>query len=372
MKIAQLVPSMESGGVERGCLEISSWLRAQGHEALVVSGGGRLVQNLERSGSRHHHLATGMKNPKALIQALRLRRWLKQARLDILHVRSRMPAWVTKLALAGWRPSRRPRVVTTVHGLYSVSGYSRVMTSGEIVICVSEAVREYVLANYRKVDAEKLRVIPRGIDPGVYFPEYRPDSSWWEAWGRDYPQTMGKRWITLPGRVTRLKGHAPFLRVLTQLEDPDIHGVIVGDVRSVKQAYALEMRELAQRLGVADRVTWVGHRDDLRDILAASSVVVGLSTKPEAFGRTSLEALALGKPVVAFDHGGAAEVLRSMFPNGLVALGNEDDVVSRCRWALEHRPEPTLLPYEYTLEAMLTSIGGVYQDLTQPPHSFLP
>lgn len=367
MKVAQLVPTMESGGVERGCVEVGAWLRRQGHEAIVVSGGGRLVDSLGRVGVRHHQLATGRKHPVAWRQAWRLRRWLARERPDILHVRSRMPAWVARWALAGWPDHRRPRVVTTVHGLYSVSAYSRIMTSGQVVICVSEAARDYVLEHYRGVDPSKLRVIPRGIDPKAYHPGFRPGASWWEAWGRDFPETLGKRWITLPGRVTRLKGHVEFLRALRRMPDPEIHGLIVGDVQSNKRAYATEIRQLAQSLGVSDRVSFVGHRSDLREVLAASSVVVSLSTKPEAFGRTTLEALALGKPVVGFDHGGVREALRAMFPNGLVALGDEEAVASRCVWAMEHRPEPMALPPEYTLDAMLASIGDVYESLTQAP-----
>lgn len=149
--VMQLLPALESGGVERSTIEIAQALAGAGDRALVVSGGGRLVADLEAVGGHHLELEIGRKSLFTLRHVVTLRRLLEQYRPDIVHARSRLPAWIGWLALRGVR-GPRPAFVTTVHGLNSVSGYSAILTRGERVICVSGTVRSHVLAHYPKVD----------------------------------------------------------------------------------------------------------------------------------------------------------------------------------------------------------------------------
>jgi glycosyltransferase involved in cell wall biosynthesis len=143
LTVAQLLPALESGGVERSTLEIAGALAAAGHRALVVSAGGRLLPALEATGARHLALAIGRKSPLVLRHVRRLRRWFADEGVDIVHARSRLPAWLAWRALRGMEPARRPRFVTTVHGLNSPSRYSAIMARGERVVCVSETVRAH-------------------------------------------------------------------------------------------------------------------------------------------------------------------------------------------------------------------------------------
>ena len=145
MKVLQILPAMNAGGVERGTLEVAAHLVKYGHEALVVSSGGRMVSALEALGARHFTLPVHRKNPLSLRQVRPLRQLLEKQRPDIVHIRSRVPGWLAWLAWRGMDPATRPRLVSTVHGFYSVNRYSAIMTKGERVIAVSDSIRDYIL-----------------------------------------------------------------------------------------------------------------------------------------------------------------------------------------------------------------------------------
>lgn len=318
MKVVQVLPALESGGVEQGTLEIARALASAGHESVVVSAGGRLASTLEREGSRHARWDLGRKHPATLMQIGRFRRWLADERPAILHVRSRLPAWISWWAWRRLPATERPRLVTTVHGLYSVGAYSAVMTRGERVVVVSDTARRYVADNYPAVDASKLVLIYRGVDKGRYRRGFEPAPQWLAAWRRQYPELEGKRLVTLPGRMTQLKGHADFIAALeiVRAQLPDVAGVVVGGVEPKHRAYEQKLRQRAPWL------TFTGHRADLREIMAISAAVASFSTHPESFGRTVLEALSLGTPVVGYDHGGVGEVLAQIYPAGRAAAGD--------------------------------------------------
>lgn len=164
LTVVQLLPALHSGGVERSTLEIAAALVAAGHRALVVSAGGRLVQPLLDSGAEHLTLDIGRKSLLTLRHLPTLRRLFAEVGADIVHARSRLPAWLGLYAIRALPAAQRPHWVTTVHGLNSPSRYSAVMTSGERVICVSNTVRDYVQRHYPTVPEQALQVIPRGVD----------------------------------------------------------------------------------------------------------------------------------------------------------------------------------------------------------------
>lgn len=365
MKVLQTLPELNAGGVERGVLEIGRYLAARGHASLVVSNGGVLVPALTGGGSRHFTLPVHRKHPVSLFQAVAFRRLLRRERPDILHLRSRVPGWIAWLAWRSLPRASRPRLVSTVHGFYSVNAYSAIMTRGERVIAVSDSTYNYILRNYPRVDPARVRRVPRGLDPAAYPRGFTPAATWLEAWRAEHPGLEGRRVLTLPGRVTRLKGHEDFLRLLAALraEGSPVHGLIVGGAHERKAAYLGEIKELTARLGLARAVTFTGHRTDLREIFAVSDLVFGLSTQPESFGRTTLEALALGRPVIGYDHGGVGEQLASMFPAGRVPLRDAGCLLQTTRALLVQPPVPGPVPPAYTLEHMCAATLAVYREL---------
>ncbi|QJE97430.1 glycosyltransferase family 4 protein [Luteolibacter luteus] len=363
MKVLQMIPEMESGGVERGTLELAQYLGDKGHDSVVISGGGKMVKQLEACGTRHLTMPVGRKRLSSLLLVPKLRRLFTEEKPDILHLRSRVPAWLAWLAWRGMDPAKRPRLVTTVHGFNSVNRYSEIMTCGERVICVSESIRDHVLKHYPRVDPAKLRVVHRGIDPSDYPHGYRPSPEWIEGFHREFPATRGKRLLTLPGRITRLKGHEDFAKILKDLSaDEGIHGVIAGGAHPRKAAYLDEIRALFEKEGLSQRITFTGGRSDLKEILAISTVVLSLTTQSESFGRTTLEALGLGIPVAGYDHGGVGEQLRLLYPAGQIPP-NDPAAASKIIRALLENPPPVPSQHPFTLEAMLEGTMSVYREL---------
>lgn len=363
LTVVQVLPALESGGVERGTLEVGRHLIGHGHRSIVISAGGRMVGQLIREGSEHVTWDVGRKSLWTLRLIPRLRRFLRDNKVDILHARSRMPAWICYLAWKGMDPKNRPRFVTTVHGPYSVNVYSAVMTKGERVIVISEMIRDYVLKNYPGTDPGKLRLIYRGVDPGEFPHGHRPTPEWLELWYQDYPQTRGKRLATLPARITRWKGQDDFIDVIARIREaePLVHGLIVGDTHPRRREFRQELADKIEKRGLGDHITFTGHRSDLRDVMAISDLVFSLSREPEAFGRVSLEALSLGIPVIGYAHGGVGEQLTAILPEGGVATGNIERVTELAQTWLA---KPPAVPHDhpFTLTRMLDATLAVYQE----------
>lgn len=323
LRVIQILPALNAGGVERCTLETSRALVAAGHESIVISSGGRMVAQLEQEGGRHVCLPVHRKSPLTLLQVRALRSVLRELQPDIVHARSRIPAWVAWYALQKLPPATRPHFVTTMHGLHSVSRYSAIMTKGEAVIAGSRTVETYIRSNYPDCPPERLRLIPEGVDP-VEFPyDYTPPASWLAEWERQFPELRGKTVLALPGRLTRLKGHATFIELVKSLHarHPDIHGLIIGGAEAGKQDYENELKARIADAGLSGTISFTGHRSDIREVISQCHLVFSLSTKPESFGRTVLEAIRLGKPVIGWDAGGVGEILEACFPEGLVPLG---------------------------------------------------
>jgi glycosyltransferase involved in cell wall biosynthesis len=366
LTVVQLLPALESGGVERSTLEIADALVRAGHRALVVSAGGRLVPALEAVGGEHVALGIGRKSPLAFRHARTLASLCEREAVDIVHARSRMPAWVARLALRGMPPRSRPGFVTTVHGLNSPSRYSAVMTSGDRVICVSGAVRDYLRRHYPSVEAARLRVIPRGIDPAAFPRAPDPDEAA-RAWAATQSAALGGDGplLLLPGRGTRLKGHADGLRLLAALRaaGSDARLWMPGARDPARAAYVAELESLARSLGIGEAVALTAPTDAIARAYAASNLVLQLSRKPEAFGRTVLEALSVGRPVAGWDHGGVGELLRSWQPEGAVAPFDAAALQSAVQAMLAAPPAPVTMPD--SLHAMQDATLSLYDELAQ-------
>ncbi len=367
MTIVQLVPDLHSGGVEKGALEVARAIVDAGHRSLVISAGGRLVETLEQQGSQHILWNLGKKTPFTFFQAGKLRRWLSDNQVDIVHARSRLPAWVAYLAWKKMDAESRPRFITTMHGLNSVSRYSKVMTYGEKVIAVSKTVREYLLANYPDTPADKIVTILRGIDPEEFPFGYQPDADWQASWREDFPETQGKWLLTLPGRLTRLKGHNDFIDVIKQLQSsiPNVHGLIVGGEDPKRRQYAQSLYQRVKDEGLEYHISFTGYRSDMKQIYAISDAIVSLSTKPESFGRTAVEAVSLGKAVIAYDHGGVGETLGAIYPQGLAPLKDKMGIADKCRQLYNKQIlPPQQAQTAYNKQVMLEQTVTLYESLT--------
>ncbi|MES2477104.1 MAG: glycosyltransferase family 4 protein [Verrucomicrobiota bacterium] len=371
MKIIQILPELNAGGVERGALEIAARLVRDGHESVVISNGGRLVAELEQAGSRHITLTVHRKSLSSLLQVRAMRRILQAEKPDIVHIRSRVPGWITWLAWRSMDKATRPRLVSTVHGFYSVNAYSAIMTRGERVIAVSHCTRDYIQENYPQTPPEIVRVIPRGIEPENYGTDFQPAANWLAKWKAEHPTLAGKQVLLLPGRITRLKGHVDFFKLIAALKQDGlaVHGLIAGDTHAKKRDYLDELKQAVETLGIANELTFLGHRSDIREVMAVSDAVFALSQQPESFGRTVLEAMALGKPVVGYDCGGVGELLAALFSAGRVPLGDAEKLKSVTRAVLSGESTPQPVGEPFTLDAMGRATLEVYRELVASSRS---
>ena len=362
LTVMQLIPALRAGGAERSVLEMGQALVQAGHRSVVISAGGRMADKLQAEGSEHITLDIGRKSLSTLARLGRLRRILRELKPDIVHVRSRLPAWMGWWALKGMSP--KPHFITTVHGLNSPGRYSAIMLRGERIVVVSQTVRDYLISHYQSLDTARIRIIPRGIDPEAFPYGHRPDEAWQKAFFTEYPSLAGAPLLTLPGRGTRLKGHRDAIELVAELKQRGIETrlLLLGVIEPGREAYVRELEDLIRARGIASQVVLTPSRDDVRDIYAMSALVLQLSNKPEAFGRTVVEALALCRPVLGYAHGGVGELLAELYPAGRVPPGDRERLVERAAELL--RVAPPISPLQrYRLVDMQRAALALYEEV---------
>jgi glycosyltransferase involved in cell wall biosynthesis len=368
MHIVQALVSLNLGGSELVATELAESHRRLGHRVTVIAAHGPLQDRVLAAGAEFLEWPIGRKSLTTLAGIGRLANWLAEQQPDVLHVHSRLPAWVCRLALRRLPAGQRPAFVTSMHGHYSVNRYSAVMASGDRVIAVSDHIRDYTLRNYPGTAPDRVVTVHGGTSPEDFPFGHRPSEAWWRNTCHEFPHLRGKRLLCLPGRLSRYKGHGVFIELLAAIsrEFPDVHGIIIGKTKPGSR-FRGELEGLAARSGIADRLTFTGTRLDMRDWLAASSLVFSLcSDPPEAFGRTVPEALRLGVPVIGWNHGGVQETLAAMFPEGAVTPDDVEELWARTRAFL--REPPKVLPSTaFLLEDSMQKTLQVYQSLRPTP-----
>ena len=361
MKILQILPELNIGGVERGVCDLSKALVEQGHQSFVISNGGKLESSLVASGGKHISMPVHIKRFKTLKLAKELYEVILDVNPDIIHVRSRMPAWVTYHALKKFK-NNKPVHVSTFHGLYSFPIYSKVMANVDHIISISNTVEDYIKTTYKVLD-EKITVIPRGCDLSEFNQEPL-DQSWKDEWYKEFPQTLNKKIIMLPARITKWKGVDDFINLINLINDETIHGIVVGPVSKSKQKFFKKLQSKVQKLNLETKITFCGSRSDIVNVYKFADIVYNLSKTPEPFGRTTIEAASVGTKIMGWDHGGTKEILSELFPDGLVKL---EDIQALKEKTLEllsdddKKPKPNT----FTSERMINSTLDVYRSLLE-------
>jgi glycosyltransferase involved in cell wall biosynthesis len=371
--VLQVIPSLVSGGVERGTVEVASALAAAGWTAYVASAGGPMVRELARAGVEHIQLPLASKNPLTIRRnCTALVDIIREYKIDVVHARSRAPAW------SAWRAAKQTRrhFVTTFHNVYSDKTplkhwYNSIMARGERVIAISEFVAAHAANDYG-VEPDRLRTIPRGVDLRLFDPSQV---------NGDRVADLAAKWrvpdgfavVMLPGRLTRWKGGLDFIEAIAKLGRPDLCCLLVGAEQRSGFRRELEAAIARHELGSQFRIV-----EDCRDITAAyalSDVVVSASTDPEGFGRTIVEAQAMGRPVIATDHGGARETVIPGSTGWLVAPGDTAALAATIAEALSLGPVERAayarrarahIATGFTREMMCARTIDVYEELLFP------
>ena len=300
---------MEQGGVETVVLGLNRALVGAGWESAVISCGGRLAERIERDGGRHIVLDVKSKNPLTYFpRALKLRRVLAAEKPDLVCVHSRVPAWLFVWA----NRSLHLPWITYAHGANSVSRYSEVMTKGDLVVVPSQFLADYLTSNYA-FDAKKIRVIPNAVDFERFDPA-KLDRAFMDEKRREWG-LEGHKVVVAVGRITPVKG----FDLLVTAVPKEMKLLLVGGADRHHLDYEKRLREIA-----AENVVFAGNQQKIPECIALADVLVSSNTrKPESFGLTLVEALAMGVPVVAKRFGGAKEIIEDGV-NGVFVFGDDD------------------------------------------------
>lgn len=369
--VLQVLPALESGGVERGTIEITEAIARSGGMPLVASAGGNLTVAVECAGGKNIIMRLDSKNPWRIWRnAARLAKVIRREQVEIVHARSRAPAW------SAWLAAKRTgaHFVTTYHGTYSEKGpfkrrYNSIMARGERIIAISRHIA-HLLTTQHGIPADRIRVIVRGVDPAIFDPTIISGDRMMKlarAWRLPDAMTV----IMLPGRLTRWKGQSVLIEALAKLKHTDTCAVLVGSDQG-RRSYAADLEKLAERHGVADRVRIVGHCDDMAAALALADIVVNASTEPEGFGRVVIEAQSMAKPVVASDHGGAVETIEHDVTGLRVPPGDAARLAEALDWLLDLDPADraafgerarAAVKAHFTVRAMQEATIDVYREI---------
>lgn len=374
----QVLPALVTGGVERGTVDTAKALVRAGWVAYVASEGGPMVRELERAGVKHFTLPLASKNPLTMWRnTAKLAELIGSLPVDLVHVRSRAPAWSARAA------ARRCFVpfVTTFHNPYKAHNWFRRFWAGPMakadhVVAISDFVAEHAHRRYG-VPRSLLTVIPRGTDLTWFDPSrVYPDRV--AQLAREWRLVDGLPVIMLPGRLTRWKGQAVLLRALSLLAKKrgrqDFTAVLVGDHQG-REAYQAELETMIAQLDLKSTVRLPGGAKDMPAAYMLADVVVSASIEPEGFGRIAVEAQAMGKPVIATDHGGARETVLPGETGWLVPPRDAEALADALNEALNLTPQRRLqiaararshVQERFTVDGMTDAYIRVYTELLFP------
>jgi glycosyltransferase involved in cell wall biosynthesis len=311
--IAQILPNIENGGVERGVLDLSKAAKKHDDlELIVISAGGSMISQFDKYKIKHIKLSVNSKNPLIIFfNIFQLARIIKKYQINICHARSRAPAWSTYFACK----LTKSKFLTTFHGVYSLKGfiakksffkklYNAIMVKPNLIIAVSNFIKNHIQQEY-KIPENKIQVIHRGVDLD-YFSCEKVSNARIVKIIENLKLQEDKNIILLPGRFTSWKGHDLLLDALEDIRAENFICLMVG---KSNQSYNNHLQKLIKAKGLVGKVQMLDHVSDMPALYMISTIILSTSTRPEAFGRIAIEAAAMEKIIIATNLGGAKETI---------------------------------------------------------------
>lgn len=332
--ILQVLPELKSGGVERGTVEIVRCLNDNNFEPLVASAGGHMISQIASAGGKHLTLPLKSKNPFVIMRnASRLAKIIKEYDVDIIHARSRAPAWSAYLAAK----KTGCHYITTFHGVYSLGGYFKKlynssMVKGEKIIAISEFIKQHIIDNYG-VDKKNITVIHRGVDLAQFDRAKLPENRIVQK-ATKLQIELDRPIILLPGRITRWKGHEFLLESLTNIPKDSYICLFVGDTEKHSH-YVKSLQDKIIELELDNNIRIINNVGDMPALYSLADIVISASVRPEAFGRVAAEAQAMERLVIATNHGGARETIIDGKTGYLVEPGDVEGMEKTIRKLLK-------------------------------------
>ena len=369
MKVMRLLSSLKHDESERGIFHLGRALVKRGHTSIIVSSADKeheLVKRLERDGNIYHQLSLEKKSWMALRQIWPLRQLIEKYQPDIIHLHSRTPAWILHWALKGAKLKHKPKLVSTMYGFYPLNNYSRALLNVDYTITVSDSVSEYLLQGIKEVKKPPRSIIRiyRGVDTRNFPYRYNPSVYWIHCTFAEYPELEHKKWLLFPTVIGQEYGQEWLIDILGNLSEdfPNLH-IIIMDEDSRRDVVHEEFMQRVNALELRDKFTFIGtKRNDMREWLAAANLVLGLANQPESIGINVLQAIHLGTPVVGWNKAAFHEILKPLYPQGLV---KEETAYALCkviRNQLENVMRPPITD-KFTMQQMIDETLAVYRKL---------
>ena len=312
INIAQLLPSLETGGVERGVVDLSNHLSNKRIKNHIISNGGNLVKYLNNKYTIHHKLNVRSKNFLLFpLISKEINNLLKQYKINILHTRSRGPAWMVNLIR-----DKNFKTVSTFHNVYNGSSfikktYNKGMAKMDYIVANSNFVKEEITEKYN-LHNKDIKVIPRGVDIDFFNSSNKYDAV--DKFKHKIKYNKNKKIIFFPGRMTSWKGQKEFLKVIMRLQNDNYFFYFAGGVTNKKYDEELQNEIKINKLDNVCKVLGKLNSLEFRCLLDLSHIVLSLPISPEGFGRTVSEALSMNKVVFGFDYGGVRDQLKDLDP----------------------------------------------------------
>ena len=334
--VLQVLPELGQGGVELGTIQIAEALSKEGIKNYVASAGGHMEHQLKQLGVEHIKLPLKSKNPLTIYKnAQILAQIIKKKGINIVHARSRAPAWSAYFAAK----KAGVHFITTFHGTYGLGPwgikkpYNKIMTMGERVIVISSHIKKHVMENYR-IAENKLEFIHRCVDVEKFNPD-EVNSERLRSTIEQYNLPTDKKLILLIGRLTHWKGQELLIDALAKIKDRnDFHCVFTGDDQG-RTKYTEGLLEKIKQYDMTECFTFIRHTNDVPALMKACDIVVSASIEPEAFGRIAAEGEAMGKIVLASNIGGSLDNLKDGVTGRHFISGDADDLAQKLVWALD-------------------------------------
>ncbi|MUG32319.1 glycosyltransferase [Psychrobacter sanguinis] len=369
MKVMRLLSSLKHDESERGIFHLGRALVKRGHTSIIISSADKehdLVKRLERDGNIYNQLSLEKKSWLALRQVLPLRRLIEKHQPDIIHIHSRTPAWILHWALKGAKVKRKPKLVATMYGFYPLNNYSRALLNVDRLITVSDSVSDYLMQGLKELKnpPRSITRIYRGVDTRSFPYRYNPSVYWLRRTFAEYPELEHKKWLLFPTIIGQEYGQEWLIDVVGNLSEafPNIHIIIMDD----ESRHGVVHDEFLQRvnaLELQDKFTFIGSkRNDMREWLAAANLVLGLANQPESIGINILQAIHLGTPVVGWNKAAFNEILRPLYPQGLVKENTAYALCKVIRSQLENVMRPSITD-KFTMQQMIDETLEVYSTL---------
>lgn len=372
MIVMRLLSSLKHDESERGIYQLGRKVIKNGGQSIIIASADMnddLVKRLIREGNQYHQLEMKKKSWLSLLKIRALRKLIEWYQPDIIHMHSRTPAWVLYWALRKAKLNKNPKLVSTMYGFYPINRYARALLMSDVIITVSDSVTQYLMAGlseHQLADKSIVRIY-RGVDTRMYPYRYNPSVYWLRRTFAEFPELEHKKWLLFPTLIGKQYGQEWLIDILGNLAEtyPNLHIIIMDDDKDNGDIVYEEFRQRAYALELQDHISFVGsRRNDMREWLAAANVVVALANEPESIGITILQALHLGTPVVGWDKAAYSEILRPLYPQGLVKQQNATTLIKIIKNQLDIVSRPPM-PQEFELTQTIDDTFAVYQHLIE-------